>query len=169
MEQMPSKLSPALIGGAIMAVLSSTPVISAGNCICCMWILLGGMMAGYYYSKSLPPGIEYTSSDGAVVGLLAGVFGALFSTFIQYLMQYFGLQTLNFIDKILESGQDIPAEVEQMMREWQDKGGLNMAFAMMMLISGMLFDSLFGMLGGLLSVKFFKNNKPPRETQTTIL
>jgi len=166
---MPSKLTPALIGGAVMGILSSVPVIAAGNCVCCMWIILGGILAGYYYSKSLPPGVEFQSGDGAVVGLLAGIFGALFSTFITYALHNLGLQNMDMFEQIFESNPEIPPEVEDFFREWQDEGGFNMAMAAIMLISSTLVNALFGTIGGILSTRLFKNKKPPRDTQTTIL
>ena len=33
-----SKLQPALLGGLFIGVLSALPIISAGNCFCCMWV-----------------------------------------------------------------------------------------------------------------------------------
>jgi len=169
MEQMPSKLTPALIGGAIMGALSSIPIIAAGNCVCCMWIVLGGLMAGYFYSKALPPGVEFSSGDGALVGLLAGVFGALFSTFITYGLHNMGWQNIDLFEQILENNPEIPPEVENLFREWQNEGEFNAVMALFMLLSSLFVDALFGMVGGLLSTKLFKNKKPPRESQTTIL
>ena len=35
-------VQPALAGGMFLGFLSSIPFIAAGNCLCCMWVLLGG-------------------------------------------------------------------------------------------------------------------------------
>ena len=43
----PPKLQPALFGGLFIGVLSALPIISAGNCLCCMWVVAGGMLATY--------------------------------------------------------------------------------------------------------------------------
>ncbi|MFC1568867.1 hypothetical protein ACFL4L_01410 [bacterium] len=172
MEPKPSKLTPALIGGAIMGFLSSIPVIAAGNCVCCMWIILGGLLAGYYYSKTLPPGVEFQSGDGAVVGLLAGIFGAFFSTFLFYALQSMGFQNMdmmNIFEQVLDSNPEFPAELEDLIREWQTESGFNAVMAVFMLISKLFVNTLFGIIGGILSNNFFKNKKPPRETETTIL
>lgn len=166
---MPSKLNPALIGGVIMGTLSSIPIIAAGNCVCCMWIILGGLMAGYFYSKSLPPGVEFMPGDGALVGLLAGVFGALFSTFLTYAMHNLGMQSLDIFQQIMESNPEIPPELEEFLLEWQAEGGFNAVMALFMLISSLFVDTVFGIIGGLLSTKFFKNTKQPRDQQTTVL
>ena len=81
MEENPSKLVPALIGGCVIGILSSLPYI---NCLCCMWILLGGVLGTYLYRRELPPEHEFSSGEGAVVGFLSGIFGALFFTFLIY-------------------------------------------------------------------------------------
>lgn len=169
MDQTPSKLYPSLIGGALIGLLSSLPIIAAGNCFCCMWVLIGGLLAGKYYCKSLAPGIEFKSGDGAVVGLLSGIFGALFATFISYVFQSMGMQNMDFIQQILDSSDEIPNELESLLREMQTRGGLTTAMAFIQLMMRMFTFSLFGMLGGILSTRFFKNTKTPRETQTTIL
>ncbi len=66
---------PALIGGLVGGVLSALPLIAGGNLCCCLWIVSGGAVAAYVLqqNQSLPIG----PGDGALVGLLAGVIGAL--------------------------------------------------------------------------------------------
>lgn len=173
---MPSKLTPALIGGAIMGFLSSMPIIAAGNCLCCIWIILGGLLAGHFYSKTLPPGIEFKSGDGAVIGLLAGMYGALFKTFLIYLLQNLGLQDANplheFMEvfkEFMETAPNIPAETEEMLYNWETGSELNVTIALIFLIRDIFIGVLFGMIGGLFSTKFFKNTKPPHKNQTMIL
>src|SRR5204862_1102880 len=56
-------VQPALTGGMFLGFLSSIPFISAGNCICCMWVLLGGGIAVMMLTKQRPSGIAY--GDGA--------------------------------------------------------------------------------------------------------
>src|SRR5687768_9328194 len=38
-------VQPALSGGMLLGFLSSMPIIGFFNCICCMWVLLGGGVA----------------------------------------------------------------------------------------------------------------------------
>jgi hypothetical protein len=56
-------------------VLSALPIVSAGNYCCCLWVVTGGLLSAYLLqqerSESLTPG------DGAIVGLLAGIIGAV--------------------------------------------------------------------------------------------
>ena len=117
MEKAPSKLVPALIGGCVMGVLSAVPIINMGNCLCCMWILLGGAVGAYFYSKQLPSGTELTSGDGAMVGLLSGLFGALFGTFLAYFFMAIGdiNPARDFLEGLLESRSDLSPEVEDFL------------------------------------------------------
>ena len=66
---------PALLGGLVMGVLSALPIVSAGNVCCCLWVVSGGLLAAYLLQQNRPDAI--TAADGAVVGLLAGIFGAV--------------------------------------------------------------------------------------------
>lgn len=71
----PGKLQPALVGGLITGILSSIPVIDAGNLCCCLWVLLGGAIAARMLVKRSPY-LPITTGDGAEAGALAGVVSA---------------------------------------------------------------------------------------------
>jgi hypothetical protein len=70
-------LQPAFLGGLVTGVLSALPVVSAGNLCCCLWVVTGGLLASYLLQQNSSEPI--TAADGAIVGLLAGVFAALVS------------------------------------------------------------------------------------------
>src|SRR5436190_13910725 len=70
-----SKTQPALLGGLAIGVLSALPVIGLGNCCCGAWILMGGGLAAYLLQQENPNPIDF--GDAAIVGLLAGVIGAI--------------------------------------------------------------------------------------------
>jgi hypothetical protein len=71
----PGKVQPALVGGLITGLLSSIPVIDAGNLCCCLWVLLGGAIAARMLVKRSPY-LPITTGEGAEVGALAGVVSA---------------------------------------------------------------------------------------------
>ena len=81
MEERPDKLRPALIGGALIGIISAIPIISLINCFCCAGVVIGGIVAVHLYNKNLG-GLELTSSEGVVIGLMAGASGALISTIL---------------------------------------------------------------------------------------
>ncbi|MBI3493088.1 MAG: hypothetical protein HY047_15105 [Acidobacteria bacterium] len=70
----PNYTQPALMGGAVMGVLSALPLIAAGNVCCCLWVVSGGLVAAYVFQQN--QAAPMAPGDGALVGLLAGLFGA---------------------------------------------------------------------------------------------
>jgi len=71
----PSKLQPALVGGLILGLGSSIPVLDYGNFCCCLWALVGGAVAARMLARRSPV-LPVTSGDGAVAGLLSGLVGS---------------------------------------------------------------------------------------------
>jgi hypothetical protein len=71
---MNNKLKPAIIGGVVLGILSAIPFVNLANVCCCLWAILGGVIASYLYIKASPTAAR--PSDGAILGLLAGVVGA---------------------------------------------------------------------------------------------
>jgi hypothetical protein len=169
MEKSPSKLVPALIGGCVMGVLSSIPYINMGNCLCCMWILLGGGVGAFFYWRQLPPGTEFSAGDGAIVGLLSGIFGALLSTFlVSFFMATVGSGSLqDFFTGILESQSDLSPEAEDLLDELSDQEFLSPIFILIYLFFALIIDAVFGTLGGILGAAIFRKRGTPGEpTQT---
>ncbi|HEV7374883.1 MAG TPA: DUF5518 domain-containing protein [Pyrinomonadaceae bacterium] len=75
---MSNRLRASLIGGGVMgglSVLTVVPQLPFIRIICCIWAIVGGALAAYLYVKKSPTPAGV--GDGAVVGTLAGVFGAL--------------------------------------------------------------------------------------------
>jgi hypothetical protein len=71
---MNNKLKPAIIGGVVLGLLSAIPFVNFVNCCCCLWAILGGVIASYLYIRASPSAAR--AGDGAILGLLAGVVGA---------------------------------------------------------------------------------------------
>jgi hypothetical protein len=69
------KYQPVLVGALVMGVLSALPLISVGNVCCCLWVICGGIAAAYVLQQGQVEPI--TPADGAFVGFLAGLAGAV--------------------------------------------------------------------------------------------
>ncbi|MDH4197957.1 MAG: hypothetical protein OEW05_11145, partial [Candidatus Aminicenantes bacterium] len=74
-DQRPQVILPALIGGVVAGVLSGIPFL---NCLCCLWIIGGAMLAAHLLARESP--VSLTAGDGAVVGVLTGIFAAVADT-----------------------------------------------------------------------------------------
>ncbi|MCK5147798.1 hypothetical protein KAR48_13655 [bacterium] len=167
MENQPSKLIPALIGGGTMAILSTVPLINLGNCLCCMWLLIGGAMAVWFYRKNLPAGTVMTGGDGALIGLLAGVFGALFFTLLNTLFMAMGnaMPLDDIFDNIRQYQGDIDPEIEDFFNGIGEEGFLSPFFVVIQLIASLIIYSIFGLLGGIIGVAIFKKKASPQQIE----
>jgi len=166
MDQNPSKLIPALVGGAVIAVLSSFPIISAGNCLCCMWVIGGGFLAVYLYKKDLPEGAGMTQGDALLIGLIAGVFGALFATLINYFFLAIGFKPgMAFLESILESREDISPEVKDMLNTLRGESFIGPMLILSQLVIKLFIYSLFSMIGGVIGGAVFNKKQKEEKTQ----
>ena len=137
-----SKLQPALLGGLVIGVLSALPVISMGNCLCCAWVILGGMIATYLLQQGQSTPVE--AADGAIVGLLAGLVGAVIGTLVSIPVQMvMGPLNGDFLRRILEqSGGEMPGEMRGIV-ESMARGGLGGAMLVFGLLISLFVNAIF--------------------------
>jgi len=155
-----SKLQPALLGGLVIGTLSALPVISMGNCVCCLWVVLGGLIATYLLQQAQPTPVE--GVDGAITGLLAGLVGAvvgsLLSIPIQMLM---GSMQGDLLRRVLDQGGgDMPAEMRDALQSMA-RGGVGGALMLIGFVMSLIVNAIFGAIGGLLGTVMFKPAYPP--------
>lgn len=148
-------LTPALVGGAVLGLLSALPVIAWGNLCCCLWILLGGALAAYQLQQRQSASL--TAIDGALVGAAAGVIGAFVYLLINIPVT---LLTTSIIDglreRLTDAGVVIPPELAGV--QGGAANGLMIAgsFVVMLFIA-----PIFAALGGLIGAMAFRTPPPP--------
>ena len=104
-EQRPSMLTPALIGGAVAGILSGLPFL---NCLCCLWIIGGAMLAAYLLAKESP--VSLTAGDGAIVGALAGISAAVVDSLIGLPLRGLNLAVMRrMIERLSEFADEMPS------------------------------------------------------------
>ncbi len=157
MPQQPGKLVPAVWGGLLMGVISGVPVLSWINCACCAGIMAGGVLAVYLFRRQLDVRYHMDMGDGASLGLLAGVFGAIIGTALDQLFARFSYELLQKL--ITEYVHD--PEMEAMMEQLRPGGGLMKMFAVFGFFVRLVMYTVFGLLGGLIGVKLFGQSKTP--------
>ncbi len=162
MQEKPGKLIPALAGGAFIAFFSRTPLLNLGNCLCCLWVVLGGFLAAWMFRRSLPPGGNLTSSEGALTGFLAGAFGALFGGFLQYFFALIGLDfSTHMLDELLNNMKDMPEELTDSMEMIRSAGEFSPFMVVLGLISSFIINSIFATSGGLIAASILKKQPAP--------
>ena len=146
-----------MLGGLAIGVLSSLPVINLANC-CCGWILFGGGLAAYLMQQNHPDPI--TTGDGAIVGLLAGVFGAIIGALvtIPISMMMGPLQAELLRDMM--SNPDLPAEWRRIFEQAGAGPVFGVGFVLFF-IASLFVCAIFGMLGGLFGSLMFRKKQPP--------
>lgn len=148
-NERPSFFMPALIGGGLAGILSAIPFV---NCLCCLWIIGGAMLAAYLLAKDSK--VALTSGDGAIVGALAGVFAAIVDFFVSIPFQAMSDEMArNIMEKVSEYADEMPQGWEGFL----EGGGFEASMAMNilgLLIAAVIF-SILGALGGILGMSMF--------------
>lgn len=104
---MNNKLKPALLGGLIVGVLSGVlSFIPFVNYCCCIWSIGGGLLAGFLYIKKSPTPVSV--GDGAMVGGLAGVVGAILYLFINLPITLLIVGVAGMSSQLRQAGVDVP-------------------------------------------------------------
>jgi hypothetical protein len=158
---MPPKLQPALLGGTFIGVLSALPFISAGNACCCLWVVGGGVLAAYVMQQNYP--LPIATGDGAIVGLLAGIFGAVIGTVLSVPIELmFGDVQREALLNLLSRINDLPPEAQDMFGRYSGRGVVERAVTFAFgLIVFVIAGSIFGTLGGVLGAAMFRKDPPP--------
>ena len=146
------KLKPALIGGAIVGVLSAIPIV---NYCCCIWAIGGGALACFLYIKSSP--VPVRPGDGAMVGALAGLVGAVIYLIIGIpVAMLYGVEAME--QAFSQSGIQLPFT--------------GLVFIIIGALIAALFLLVLAVLGGLIAVPLLEKRKngamppPPPDTGT---
>jgi hypothetical protein len=149
---MNNKVKPALIGGVLLGLLSVIPFVSALNVCCCLWAILGGMLASYLYVKNSPT--PATAGDGAIIGALAGVTGAVVALIIGTPISYAMGPTMRNLLLNLAENMD-PRQAEQFRRqlEMSSSDSLLPVIINQLVLAFLLF--IFSIIGGLIGTALF--------------
>jgi len=143
---LPGKFVPGLIGGIVTGVLALfaglLPVMAfiGISFLCIIWSMVGGAVAAKLYINRSP--IPVRNGEGAVVGVVAGAFGALLYSTVDTLIAY-----------------SIQADAIEVFYRGQ---GQNITGGMFFVVTG-IFGAIivFGLsiVGGIIGVAMFENRK----------
>lgn len=143
-------LLPALAAGAAAGALSSLPYAS---CLCCLWIIGGGILAGFLLVRSSPqpPPPGEAARIGALAGVAAAVVASLLSLPLAPLNKAFAHR---FLERMADYVPEMPAGWEQ----WLTQGG-NASFSLPWFVAGFVINAAvfaaLAALGGTIGVNLF--------------
>lgn len=151
---MNSKLKPALIGGCVFGTASALPYLEMVNALCCALVIGAGVLGAYLHFKDAEP-LTGRMGQGALVGLLAGVFGALASTIVTVIVTAAGLkegqgaETAAMLERL---GVSVPSELAPIMNQATEVSAGMVAST---LVINLVIYAIFSTIGGLVGAGMF--------------
>jgi hypothetical protein len=150
---------PALVGGAIAGVLSGIPLL---NCLCCLWIIGGAMLASYLLAKDSP--VSLTAGDGAIVGIFTGIIAAIVRAILSIPLHAVEAQ---FARSLMQRLSQYAEEMPSGWQSWLDRGtaGASVSWLLFGLVISAAIFSALGALGGVIGASVFRKKKPAEPAQ----
>ena len=165
-------LKPALIGGVALGIFSALPYIGICNCLCCAWVIGGGILAAYLYVKDSP--VQVTMGRGALIGLATGAIGALVSTLfsipLQKLFSTGGTSAmLEQFQELMAKNPDVPQELIQRIEVLLSRSDFMVLATVFSLFLNIVIFSLFAMIGGAIGIAIFEKRRPGDPMQPDVI
>lgn len=161
-DQRPGMFVPALIGGVIAGVLSGIPIV---NCLCCLWIIGGGVLAAYFLTKE--SSVTLTAGDGAIVGVFTGIIAAVVEVFVNIPFRAMSEKLMQgMMDRFSQYYEEMPSGWES----WLDDGGFEGSIVWTVLglvVSAVIFSAL-GALGGIIGISLFGKKKVAQKAKGVV-
>ncbi|HKB85366.1 MAG TPA: DUF4199 domain-containing protein [Ignavibacteriaceae bacterium] len=159
---------PPLVAGFGAAVLTTIPGVREFGC--CLIVPLAVFTALLLYRKTLNHDTNLTVKTSLLIGFLTGLFAALFSTFFDVLITLFThsndfVATLPQTEQLLNSfnlGEAAKQTIDLMegMANQITSTGFSLLYTIFILVSNLIVDSIFGLLGGIIG-RMIVNRKSP--------
>ena len=162
----PDKMRPSLIGGVALGVAmpviglisALAPMLGCLGCAACCALPPGaGFLASFLYLKGAAPAPEKPYGDGAVLGLLAGLFGAVVGTVVsipvQFLQRSMGL--MPDMDELVGQLQDAnmpPEAVDFITKLMPSADGFSVTALVLGFVFSVVVYSVLSLIGGIIGV-----------------
>ena len=151
---MDNKVKPAVIGGVVLGLLSAIPFVNFVNACCCLWAILGGLLASYLYVKNSPT--PANAGDGAIVGAIAGVVGALISLIVGIPLAIVSNSAMQGLFLGWMESMD-PSQAELFRTQFEASSTVPGAIVNGLIQAVLLF--IFAVIGGLIGIPLFEKRK----------
>ena len=152
---MNNKLKPALIGGVALGLLSVIPFVNFANACCCLWAILGGLLATNLYVRSSPTPVN--AGEGAIVGALAGVIGGVIAFVLGIPIDYAMGPVMRGL--MVDLVANLDRQQAEMLRQSIEGQGQAIGAIILQSLIGSVLLVVFATIGGLLGVPIFEKRK----------
>jgi hypothetical protein len=145
----------ALLGGITSALFDALPYLNFINCLCCLGIALGGIIAVFYYRMYSEDSNESLSMPVIVqLGLMSGIFGAFLSFAFQYIVfLIMGNWQIEMLKNLMNQMDEIPPVWEELYDELQNGEEFQTFAGFAVLIRSLIIFPIFTFIGALITNK----------------
>lgn len=157
---------PAVLAGFSLGVLNSIPFLKP----CCLLIPVGGFFAVYLY-RAATKIIQLDLGRVALIGVLTGLFAALFATSFDVLFTYITrsneiVESLPEIEKMMKNNFgklfESTFQIYKYMSDEIRASGFSLLYTIGMLFSYLIIDTIFAFIGAVFARSYF-NKRAERQ------
>ena len=137
-----------LIAGLVIGLLGSLPLLNLVNCLLCIWVWVGGLLAVYVYRRFEGGRSGLSQAQAAGLGALSGLIGAVIGMLVFLVTGWLSAPLFEGLARALQVEGDLPFGA----------GGFEdslMTALIFLVLDGVLYP-IFGVLGALIGVRLFK-------------
>jgi hypothetical protein len=158
-----SKYLPSLVCGFAAAVLMVVPGVKSFGC--CL-VLPAASAFTLILNKKINKSTESISTQDAIsFGIFTGLFSAIFLTFFDLLITYFAktndlVESIPYTESMLKDlklgpiAENALSMIRKMAKDISQYG-FSAIYSFMILLTNLVINTIFGMLGGILTMMYF--------------
>jgi hypothetical protein len=160
---MPSRTQSIFIGGLVVGLLS-TSVLGLINLACCAGVIIGAMVGVWHYTEEYQ--LTIPSGQGALIGALAGILGAIIAGILNQILVAAGLDfAAGFRETLMQmSNMEMTPEQMEAMEQQAQQGNW------FLMLAGTLFSmvlyAIFGAIGGAIGASVFQKGDDASEASS---
>jgi hypothetical protein len=157
----PNKLQAAMMAGVIFGLLSAIPFVNLVNLCCCLWVVIGGLVAARTLINRSPLPVNH--GDGAAVGAIAGSIAAAINLVVGIPLAILTAPLVLRLFRDFFAGFQDPSVREQFERMMSDAQTQSipqqLAGQLVMWLITSAISIGFAALGGVIGVALFEKRK----------
>jgi hypothetical protein len=149
-----------ILGAAYFVVQFSYQSQILGTVVCCVVPTVGALLAVWHFTTT--NSLTISAGEGAMIGLLAGLLGYVFTDVLAVLMSLIGVSPSPFdVDAIVDMAR------QNMVNQGQDPEIIDQAtemtrkFFWAFALVGLVANAVFGAIVGAIGASFFKRGEAP--------
>ena len=148
-----SFLLSSLIAGVVIGLLGNLPILNLINCFFCVFVWAGAILAVLLYRRFQPGQLGLTPGQGAGLGALSGLVGALVGLVVNPLTSYISVPLWTSLARSFQIQGDLPFKTG-------DLGSLLSTAIIFFIVDAVLYP-LFGAISGFIAVNLIGKQSQP--------